>query len=40
MEEKDDPKYYIPYLGKAFSVLKNNGLNVTPLGGGRVHHLD
>ena len=38
--KKDDPKYYIPDLGKVYSVLKNHGLNVTPLGGGRVHHLD
>lgn len=27
-------------LGKAYSILKNHGLNVTPLGGGRVYHLD
>ena len=38
--KKDDPKYYILDLGKAYSVMKNHGLNVTPLGGGRVHHLD
>ncbi len=38
--KKDDPKYYIADLGKAYSVIKNHGLNVTPLGGGRVHHLD
>jgi len=37
---KDDPKYYIADLGKAYSVMKNHGMNVTPLGGGRVHHLD
>jgi hypothetical protein len=38
--KKDDPKYYIADLGKAYSVMKNHGLNVTPLGGGRIHHLD
>ena len=38
--KKDDPKYYILDLGKAYSVLKDHGLNVTPLGGGRVHHID
>jgi hypothetical protein len=37
---KDDPKYYIADLGKAYCLLKDHGLNVTPLGGGRVHHLD
>jgi hypothetical protein len=37
---KDDPKYYIADLGKAYLVMKIHGLNVTPLGGGRVHHLD
>jgi len=38
--KKDDPKYYIPDLGKTYSVLKNHGLNVTPLGGGRFYHLE
>jgi exonuclease I len=38
--KKDDLKYYILDLGKAYSVMKNHGLNVSPLGGGRVHHLD
>jgi hypothetical protein len=38
--KKDDPKYYISDLGKAYYVLKNHGLNVTPLGSGRVYHLD
>ena len=38
--KKDDPKYYISDLGKTYSVLEDHGLNVTPLGGGRVHHLD
>ena len=38
--KKDDPKYYIADLSKAYSVMKNHGLNVTPLGGGRVRHLD
>ena len=38
--KKDDPKYYLPDLGCVYSVLKDHGLNVTPLGGGRVHHLD
>ncbi len=38
--KKDEPKYHILDLGKVYSVLKNHGLNVTPLGGGRVYHLD
>jgi len=38
--KKQEPKYYILDLGKSYSVLKNHGLNVTPLGGGRVYHLD
>lgn len=38
--KKQEPKFYILELGKAYSVLKNHGLNVTPLGGGRIHHLD
>jgi len=38
--KKDEPKYYILDLGKVYSVMKNHGLNVTPLGGGRVYHLD
>jgi len=38
--KKDDPKYYIADLGSVYSVLNDHGLNVTPLGGGRVHHLD
>jgi len=38
--KKDDPKYYIADLAKVYSVLKNHGLNVTPLGRGRVYHLD
>jgi hypothetical protein len=38
--KKQEPKFYILDLGKAYSVLKNHGLNVTPLGGGRVYHLD
>jgi hypothetical protein len=37
---KKDLKYYILDLGKAYSVLKGHGLNVTPLGGSRIHHLD
>ena len=37
---KKELKYYILDLGKAYSVLKRHGFNVTPLGGGRVHHLD
>jgi len=37
---KDDPKYYIADLGSVYSVLKDHGLNVTPLGGCRIHHLD
>jgi len=38
--KKDEPKYYIADLGVVYSVLKDHGLNITPLGGGRVHHLD
>lgn len=38
--KKQEPKFYILDLGKTYSVLKNHGLNVTPLGGGRIHHLD
>lgn len=38
--KKQEPKFYILDLGKAYPVLKNHGLNVTPLGGGRVYHLD
>jgi hypothetical protein len=38
--KKQEPKFYILDLGKAYSVMKNHGLNVSPLGGGRVHHLD
>lgn len=37
---KDDPKYYIADLGAVYSILESHGLNVTPLGGGRIHHLD
>jgi hypothetical protein len=38
--KKQEPKFYILDLGKTYSVLKNHGLNVSPLGGGRVYHLD
>ena len=37
---KQEPKFYILDIGKTYSVLKNHGLNVTPIGSGRVHHLD
>jgi hypothetical protein len=37
---KDELKYYIADLKNTYSVLAKYGLNVTPLGGGRVHHLD
>lgn len=37
---KQEPKFYILDIGKTYSVLKNHGLNVTPVGSGRVHHLD
>jgi hypothetical protein len=37
---KDDLKYYIANLGRVNSVLKEHGLNVTPLSGSRVHQLD
>jgi hypothetical protein len=38
--KKDEPKYYIADLSLVYSILKEHGLNVTPLGGGRTHHLD
>lgn len=38
--KKDEPKYYIADLAQAYAILNSHGLNVTPLGGGRVHHLD
>jgi len=38
--KKDELKYYIVDLGIVYAVLKDHGLNVTPLGGGRVHHID
>ncbi|MHB8164763.1 MAG: hypothetical protein ACYDDV_10575 [Methanoregula sp.] len=38
--KKDEPKFYILEKGKAYSVLKIHGYNVTPIGGNRVHHLD
>lgn len=38
--KKREPKLYISDLGEVYSVLKSHGLNVTPLGGGRIHHLD
>lgn len=38
--KKQEPKFYILDLAKAYSVLKNHGLNVTPLGGGRFYHLE
>jgi hypothetical protein len=38
--KKQEPKFYIVDLGKSYSILKSHGLNVTPLGGGRVYHLD
>jgi len=38
--KKDDPKYYIADLGRTYAALKEHGLNVTPLGGCRIHHLD
>jgi hypothetical protein len=37
---KDEPKYYIADLGNVYAMLNEHGLNVAPLGGGRVHHLD
>ena len=38
--KKDEPKYFIADLPLVYSILKEHGLNVTPLGGGRTHHLD
>ncbi len=37
---KDDPKYYIADLSQVYGILRNHGLNVTPLGGSRIRHLD
>jgi hypothetical protein len=37
---KDELKYYIADLKSAYAVLAKYGLNVTPLGGGGVHHPD
>lgn len=37
---KDEPKYYIADLKNTYAILVRYGLNVTPLGGGRIHHLD
>ncbi|MFA5266462.1 MAG: hypothetical protein WC379_00705 [Methanoregula sp.] len=38
--KKTELKYYILDLGKAYSVLKSHGYNVTPLGGSRTHHIE
>lgn len=38
--KKDDPKFYIADLGNVYGILNDHGLNVTPLGGDRIHHLD
>ena len=38
--KKNDPKYYIADLGNVYAILRDHGLNVTPLGGDRTHHLD
>lgn len=38
--KKDEPKYYIADLGSVYAALEEHGLNVTPLGGGRIHPLD
>jgi hypothetical protein len=38
--KKQEPKFYILDIGKAYSVLKSHNLNVTPIGGSRVHHLE
>jgi len=38
--KKQEPKFYILDITQTWSVLKDHGYNVTPLGGGRVHHLD
>jgi len=38
--KKQEPKFYIIDFKKTYAVLKNHGLNVTPLGGGRFYHLD
>lgn len=38
--KKQEPKFYILDISQTYSVLKDHGYNVTPLGGGRVHHID
>jgi len=38
--KKREPKYYILNLGETWSVLNSHGLNVTPIGSGRIYHLD
>jgi len=38
--KKDEPKYYIADLRSVYAVLEKHNLNVAPLGGSRVHHLD
>ena len=38
--KKDEPKYYIADLPLVYSILRDHGFNVIPLGGGRTHHLD
>lgn len=37
---KQDPKFYISTIGKAYVVLKSHGKNVTPPGRSTTHHLD
>jgi hypothetical protein len=38
--KKQEPKFYILAIGQTYSVLKDHGYNVTPLGGSRIHHLE
>jgi len=38
--KKDEPKYYIADLGNVYAILRDHGLNVTPLGGSRIRHLE
>jgi len=38
--KKGEPKFYILEKSKAYTVLINHGYRVTPVGGGRIHHLE
>ena len=38
--KKQDPKFYIIDIYQTYTVLKNHGYNITPVGHNRTHHLD